>query len=135
MMHILHNFGVPEQIVKAIAIMYENPISFVQSHDGRTKEFPTKAGILQGDTLAPFLFFIVVDYALRQSVDKIRDNGLMVGRRSGRQSEKYLTYLDYADNVALIAEHITSAQALLLSFEEAAAKVGLKLNSKKTECI
>ena len=68
-------------------------------------------------------------------MDKIKDNGLMVGRRSGRQSEKYLTDLDYADDVALIAEHITSAQALLLSFEEAAAKIGLKLNTKKTECM
>lgn len=112
--------------------MYENPTNFVRSHDGPTKEFPTTAGILQGDTLAPFLFVIVVDYALRQSVDTIRDKGLMVGRRSGRQSGKYITDLDYADDVALITEHITSAQTLLISFEEAAAKIGL---TKKAECM
>ena len=97
--------------------------------------FPTTAGILQGETLAPFLFVIVVDYALPQSVDKLKDQGLKVGRRSGRQSEKFLTDLDYADDVALIAEHITAAQALLVSFEEAASKIGLKLNTKKTECM
>lgn len=135
MIHILHNYGLPVQIVEAIAIMYESPTSFVQSHDGPTKEFNTTAGILQGDTLAPFLFVIVVDYALRQSVDEVRDKGLMVGRRSDRQSEKYLTDLDYADDIALTAEHIQSAQTLLISLEEAAAKVGLKLNSKKTECM
>lgn len=134
-MHILHNYGIPEQTVKAIAIMYENPTNFVQSRDGPTKEFPTTAGILQGDTLAPFLFVIVVDCALRQSVDTIRDKGLVVRRRSGRQSGKYITDLDYADEVALIAEHITSAQTLLISFEEATAKIGLRLNTKKAECM
>lgn len=77
----------------------------------------------------------MVDYALRQSVDTISDNSTMVERKSGRQREKYLTDLDYADDVALITGHIRSAQVLLLSFEEAAAKIGLKLNTKKTECM
>lgn len=78
-MHILHNYSIPKQIVNAISIMYNNPTCFVQSHDGPTNEFPTTAGILQGDTLAPFLFFIVVDYILRKSLDKISDKGFMQG--------------------------------------------------------
>lgn len=60
--------------------MYQNPTCLVQTHDGPTKEFSTTSGILQGDTLVHFLFIIVVDYALRQSVDEISDMGLMVGR-------------------------------------------------------
>lgn len=51
------------------------------------------------------------------------------------QSQKHLTDLDYADDVTLIAEYITSAQTLLVSFEDTTAKVGLLLNSKKTECM
>lgn len=57
----------------------------------------------------------------------------MVGRRSGR--EKYLTDLGCAHDVSLIAEHTTPAQTLLISFEEAAAKIGLRLNTKKTKCM
>ena len=69
MLHILLNYGILEEIVNAIAIMYDNLSSFVQTLDGPTKEFFTTSGILQGDTLAPYLFVIVVDYLVyRQSI-------------------------------------------------------------------
>lgn len=51
----------------------------------------------------------------------------------GLEKEKFLTDLDYADDVALTAEQITSAQQLLISFEKSAAKVGLFLKTKKSE--
>ena len=135
MLHILLNYGVPPQFVQAIAYLYDNPKSFVQTLDGPTKAFLTTAGILQGDTLAPFLFVIVVDYILRQSADQMKEKGLYIGRRSGRQSSNYLTDLDYADDIALTANLISSAQDLLLSLEIASEKVGLKLNTKKTKCL
>ena len=100
----------PEQIINAIAVMYDNPSGFVQTPDGPTAAFPTTAGVLQDDTLASFLFVIVVDYVLRQSVDNIDHYGLLLGRRCGRLSYKHLTDLDYADDLALVAEQITSAQ-------------------------
>ena len=56
MLYILLNYGIPEEIVNAIAIMYDKPSSFVQTLDGPTKEFFTTTGILQGETLAPYLF-------------------------------------------------------------------------------
>ena len=55
MLHVLLNYGIPDEIVNAIAIMYDNPSSFVQTFDGPTKEFFTTTGILQGNTLAPYL--------------------------------------------------------------------------------
>jgi hypothetical protein len=134
MMHILLNYGIPEQIVKAIAIMYENPSSFVQTSDGPTKEFLTSAGILQGDTLAPFLFVIVVDYILRQSVDTLKSKGLdIMPNKTNRMKNKYLTDLDYADDIALTSSLLQDAQDLLTSLEDASAIVGLFLNAKKTE--
>ena len=52
--------------------MYDNPSSSVKTLDGPTNEFFTTTGILQGDTLAPYLFVIVVDYLLRQSIDTLK---------------------------------------------------------------
>ena len=46
MLHILLNYGITEEIVNAIASMYDNPSSFVQTLDGPTKEFFTTTGIL-----------------------------------------------------------------------------------------
>ena len=47
----------------------------VRSPDGDTEYFDIVAGVLQGDTLAPYLFIICLDYVLRASIDKIRQNG------------------------------------------------------------
>ena len=40
-----------------------------------TEYFDIVVGVLQGDTLAPYLFIIYLDYVLRTSIDKIRENG------------------------------------------------------------
>ena len=39
--------------------------------DGDTEYFDIVAGVLQVDTLAPYLFIICLDYVLRTSIDKI----------------------------------------------------------------
>ena len=43
MLHILSNYGVPEEI--AIVVMYDKPSCFVQTPDGPTEAFPKTAGI------------------------------------------------------------------------------------------
>ena len=63
--HIIGLYGVPKPIVKAIRLLYDSSQSRVQTIDGLTAFFKTLLGVLQGDTLAPFLFIIVLDYVLR----------------------------------------------------------------------
>jgi hypothetical protein len=41
----------------------------VHSPDGDTDFFDITTGVLQGDTLAPFLFIICLDYVLRKALD------------------------------------------------------------------
>ena len=65
LMDILLAYGVPQIIVSAIKVLYTNTSAKVLSPDGDTDEFMIVAGVLQGDTLAPFLFTIALDYALR----------------------------------------------------------------------
>ena len=49
--------------------MYTNTRAKVISPDGEIELFEIKAGVLQGDTLAPNLFIISLDYALRIAVE------------------------------------------------------------------
>ena len=53
----------------------------VHSLDGDTEYFDIVAGVLQGDTLAPYLFIICIDYVLRTSIDKIRENSFELTKK------------------------------------------------------
>ena len=73
MEQILLAYGIPQETVAAITILYRNTKVKVRSPDGDTEYFDIVAGVLQGDTLAPYLFIICLDYVLRTSIDKIRE--------------------------------------------------------------
>ena len=53
-------------------ILYRNIKVKVRSPDGNTNYFDIVAGVLQGDTLAPYLFIICLNDVLRTSIDKIK---------------------------------------------------------------
>ena len=69
MLRILKAYGLPPNILRAIEAMYTNTRAKIISPDGETDMFEITGGVLQGDTLAPFLFVIVLDYALRKALD------------------------------------------------------------------
>ena len=64
MLHILSSYSIPHEIVQAIAVKYHAPNSCFSTSDGPTEPFFTTTGIVPDDTLAPYLFVIVVDYIL-----------------------------------------------------------------------
>ena len=106
----------------------------VRSPDGDTEYFDIVAGVLQGDTLAPYLFIISLDYVLRTSIDKIRENGFeLTKKRSRRYPTKTITDADYADDIALLANTPNQAETLLHSLERAATGISLHVNAHKTE--
>ena len=110
MKQILLAYGIPKETVAAITILYRNTKVKVRSPDG--------AGVLQGDTLAPFRFIICLDYVLRTSIDKIKENGFEpTKKRSRRYPAKTITDADYADDIALLANTPNQAETLLHSLE------------------
>ena len=87
-----------------------------------TQYFDIVAGVLQGDTLAPYLFIICLDYVLRTSIDKIKENGFeLTKNRSRRYPATTITDADYADDIAILANTPDQAETLLHSLERAAA--------------
>ena len=136
MFEILALYGIPPEIINAIKVLYSNTKSTILTPDGETEPFDILAGILQGDTLAPFLFIIVIDYIMRVSVDRIKECGLLYQpRKSSRYPALHITDADFADDIALLSDNLTNAQALLSALESAANCTGLYLNETKTECI
>ena len=115
-------------------MLYKNTEVKVRSPDGDTDFFDIVAGVLQGDTLAPYLFIICLDYVLRTSIDKIKENVFQLTKeRSRRYPAKTINDADYGDDIALLANAPTQAETLLHSLERAAAGIGLLVNAHKTE--
>ena len=69
MYKIISAYKIPERLELSTKHMYTNTKAKVLSPDGETATFDIISGVLQGDTLAPFLFIIVLDYAKRQAND------------------------------------------------------------------
>ena len=114
--------------------LYSATLAAWASPDGDTEYFDIVAGEQQGDTLAPYLFIIYLDYVLRTSIDKIREKGFeLTKKRSKRYPEKTITDADYADDIAILANTPNQAETILHSLERAAAGIGLYVNAHKTE--
>ena len=68
MVKILKAYGVPLNLLQAIEGMQGDTRAKVVIPDGDSEEFVIQAGVLQGDTLAPFLFVIALDYTFRKAI-------------------------------------------------------------------
>ncbi len=117
-------------------MLYKNTKFLVRSPDGDTSFFDIHAGVLQGDTLAPFLFVIILDYVLRTSLDKHTNLGFTLSESlSSRNPTQKLTNVDYADDLAVTSDTISNAEKLLHHLKDAAKDVGLYVNASKTKHI
>ena len=131
MEQILLACSIPKETVAAIITFYRNTKMKVGSPDGDTEYFDIVAGVLQRDTVGPYLFIICLDYVLRTSIDKIKENGFeLTKKRSRRYPAKTITD---AYDIAIRANTPNQAETLLHSLEQAAAGISLHVNAHKTE--
>ena len=141
MEQILLAYGRPKETVAAIRMLYRNTKVKVRSPDGDTDYFDIIAGVLQKDTLAPYLFIICLNYVLRTSIDKIKENSFKLTKeRSSKYPAKTITDADYVDDIIdvvgvgnCLANAPAQAETQLHSLERAAAGIGLHINAHKTE--
>ena len=109
-------------MVTAISIMYEDTTAKVITPDGEMETFNILVGVLQGDTLALYLFVIIIDYIMRTALQGREDK---LGFQLRKQQIKRVppitvTYMDFADDIALVSEGIKEAQEMLTRVEKSA---------------
>ena len=125
MFSILRHYGIPEKIVEAIRVLYDDSTSRVFVEGELSEPFQITTGVLQGDVLAPFLFIIVIDYVSKQAAS---DYGYITHKaaptrtnpRPSRStstltisSERKLSDLAFADDLALLEGSSDRAQPQL----------------------
>ena len=90
------------------------------------------AGVLQGDTLAPYLSISCLDNVLRTSIDEIKENGFKLTKKINR---KYPAKNNNRRRLCrwLSASGKCTRPSLLHSLERATVGIGLHVNAHKTE--
>ena len=122
-------------MVTAISIMYEDITAKVVTSDGETETFNILAGALQGGTLAPYLFVIVIDYVIRTALlGREYKLGFQLRKRKSRRVLSItITDMDFADDIALVSEGIKEAQEIFTRVETSAKRVGLSMTYRENE--
>ena len=106
MEQILLVYGLLKETVAATLMLYKNTKVKVRFPDWDTDYFDNVAVVLQGNTLAPYLFIICLDYVLRTSIDKMKDKGFKLTKeRSWRYPAHTVTDADYDDDIALLEKY------------------------------
>ena len=106
----------------------------VLSPDGDTDLFNIYVGLLQGDTLAPYLFIVALGYAMRIAIQTPTSYGFTLCKsKNWRHPAVVITDTDYADDKALLSHLIEQIELLLHQVESAAKLIGLHINETKTE--
>ena len=97
---VLRHYGIPRKITDAITAMYTNSSSQADLVNHFSKSFSIITAVLQGDTLAPFLFIIVVDCFLRQQMTHM-------GLKHMLKIQKRLKFVDFQYLGAQIASPLS----------------------------
>ena len=77
-----------------------------------------QAGVLQGDTLAPFLFVVALDYVLRASISDKDGVPLVAHSTNSRVTRssvgaRTIPDLDFADDIVLLCPTLHQARVTL----------------------
>ena len=85
MEQILLSYGHPKETVTAIMMLYKDMEAMVRWPNVDTDFFDNVTGVLQRDTLAPFLFVICLGYILWTSLDLMKERGFTLKKARSRQ--------------------------------------------------
>ena len=124
---ILKTYGIPSKFINLFRNLYTDTSCCVKVESGYTEFFNIETGVRQGCILSPFLFLLAIDFVMSVSTRDLPNIGISWTR------DARLCDLDFADDIALIAESSEDLQQLTDKLEENAAKVGLRINAGKTK--
>ncbi len=123
--NILKSYGIPDKIIRLIKLFYNKFECCVDLCPELSDWFEVTTGVRQGCILSPILFLITIDWVLRQANQNTR------GIRWTQDGE--LHDLDFADDLALLAEILEQLQIKTDNLAYYAEQTGLQINVNKTK--
>ncbi|XP_058019784.1 uncharacterized protein LOC131188495 [Ahaetulla prasina] len=123
---VLKEMGVPDHLICLLRNLYAGQEATVRTGHGTTDWFKIGKGVRQGCILSLCLFNLYAEHIMRKAGLDESKIGIKIAGRN-------INNLRYADDTTLMAESEEELKSLLMRVKEESAKVGLKLNIKKTK--
>ena len=117
--------GIPEHLIYLLRNLNASQEATVRIGHGTTDWFQIGKGVCQGCILSPCLFNLYSVYIMRNSGLEKAQAGIKIARIN-------INNLRYADDTTLMAKSEEELKSLLMKVKQESGKVGLKLNSQKT---
>lgn len=123
MYRILQQQGIPSKIIRLIKMTMFQTNAHIKIQGGISEVFVYNGGLKQGDGLAPMLFNLTLDWVIKQTELDLNNTLLY----------KSTQVVTYADDLDIMGRSTQRIEEVLGKLEQAANKVGLKINDDKTK--
>ena len=129
----LKSCNVDHEYVSLLRKIYRDQKASVQT-DEESKIFDIQKGSKQGDPMSSLLFNTVLQYSLKDEIQRWQKKKGM-GIYLSDQDRDCLTNLRFADDVMLFATSKEQIQKMMNEFKKATEKVGLRIHPDKTKIL
>ena len=121
----MKDLAYPEDAVKLVGNIHsQSNTIFIGQYFGQTQKIPIQRGTIQDDTLSPYLFILFLEPLLRWL--QRGKNGYTLGT-----SKITINTAVYADDLAIIANNLTSVQSQLNKLDKYCEWAGMDLGITK----
>ena len=127
--HTLGKFGLGENFIKWVKIIYTRPQAAVLTNGLRSEYFNTHRGVMQGCPLSPLLFAL----AIEPLAEAIRATPTIRSLENGQLCHKITLYAD--DVLILLTHPETSVPGLIDVIDRFSCFSGYKINLAKSEAM
>ena len=125
MWKIAEYYGIPKEVVEILRSWYEGINSCVRVDGVEGDWFPIRTGLRQGCVMSPSLFNLYMDAMMR----KVTEGGA-AGVRVGQET---VIDLDFADDVALLADAWMILVGMVMRMELVTQRFGINISARKSE--